>query len=128
MRNKQYFDIKYPFTSNGLENYDFDLNRNEFEAVRSKIVHVLFTPKGSRLRSPEFGTDLIKYIFEPNDEESWNGVESEIRKTVSRWVRGVTVNSVSVMASEDRMGTYVKLEYTVDRDGEEYSDKFIVEL
>ena len=91
-------------------------------------MHVLFTPKGSRLRSPEFGTDLIKYIFEPNDEESWNGVESEIRKTVSRWVRGVTVNSVSVMASEDRMGTYVKVEYTVDRDGEEYSDKFIVEL
>ena len=75
---KQYFDIKYPFTNDCIEKYEFDLNKSEKEKVASELLHLIFTPKGQRLRLPNYGTDLIKYIFEPNDSDAWKAIKGEI--------------------------------------------------
>jgi phage baseplate assembly protein W len=63
MARQQLFGIKYPFTHDDYQNFFVDANINEKDKVRSQIMHVIFTPKGQRIRMPEFGTDLIKYIF-----------------------------------------------------------------
>ena len=77
-------------------------------------MHVIFTPKGQKLRDPEFGTDLIKYIFEPNDSISWEGVKTEVSEAVSKYVKGVTINNISIMQSdEEGAEIYVRLDYIV---------------
>jgi len=125
---KQYFDIKYPFTDGGTQRYVFDMNETQKERVASDILHVIFTPKGQRLRSPLFGTDLIKYIFEPNDGLVWSSVKNEIRETVSRWVRGVTVNNIEVLASRDGTEVYVRIDYTVVDGNSRYNNSIAVQL
>jgi phage baseplate assembly protein W len=128
MARKQYFDIKYPFTNNGAEKYEFDLNSSVKDRVASEILHVIFTPKRQRLRMPEFGTDLIKYIFEPNDTESWEGVKKEVRDSVSRWVRGVTLNNIEVLSSEDGTQVFVRVDYSVRQGNSSYNNRIVVEL
>lgn len=128
MYRKQYFDIKYPFTNNGAENYEFDLNGSTKERVASDILHVIFTPKKQRLRKPEFGTDLIKYIFEPNDSQSWFGIKKEIQDSVSRWVDGVKLDNIEVLASEDGLNVYVRIDYTVNNGYSSYKNSIAVEL
>jgi len=128
MSRKQYFDIKYPFTDGGTENYVFDLNSNQKDRVASDILHVIFTPKGQRLRKPDFGTNLIKYIFEPNDGESWSGVKKEIQESVSKWVRGVKLNNIEVLSSEDGMSIYVRIDYSVQDGNSSYNNSIAVEL
>ena len=70
MTKKQYFGIKYPFMSDGFQNFYLDANETIQDKVRSQLMHIVFTPKGQRLRNPEFGTDLVKYIFEQDDSTS----------------------------------------------------------
>ena len=78
-------------------------------------MHVIFTPKGQKLKDPEFGTYLIRYIFEPNDNTSWESVRNEISEVVSKYVKGVTINNISVMQnSEDAAEIYVRLDYSVN--------------
>ena len=128
MSRKQYFDIKYPFTDGGTENYVFDLNSTQKERVASDILHVIFTPKGQRLRSPNFGTDLIKYIFQPNESKTWSAVKIEIQETVSGWVNGVTLNNIEVLASEDGVKIYVRIDYSVKQGNSSYNNSIAVEL
>ena len=128
MSRKQYFDIKYPFTDGGTENYVLDLNSTQKDRVTSDILHVIFTPKGQRLRSPNFGTDLIKYIFQPNDSLSWGNVKKEIQETVSKWVSGVILNNIEVLTTEDGMSIYVRIDYSVKQGKTSYNNSIAIEI
>ena len=58
MSKIQKYGIKYPFTSDNDEGYLLDLNETLADGVKSQVLHVIFTPKGQKLRDPDFGTDL----------------------------------------------------------------------
>lgn len=128
MARKQYFDIKYPFTNDGIEKYEFDLNESQKSRVTSDILHVIFTPKGQRLRMPTFGTDLIKYIFEPNDTGTWSGVKKEIQDSVSKWVKGVKLNNIEVLSTEDGTQVYVRVDYSVQEGNSSYNNSIAVQI
>lgn len=114
MAKQQFYGVKYPFVAEDVENYFVDVNKSMKDKVRSLLMHVIFTPKGQKLRDPEFGTDLIKYIFEPNDSISWEGVKTEVSEAVSKYVKGVTINNISIMQSdEEGAEIYVRLDYIV---------------
>lgn len=125
---KQYFDIKYPFTNDGIEKYELDLNKSQKEKVTSDLLHLIFTPKGQRLRLPNYGTDLIKYIFEPNEAETWDGVKREIRDSVTAWISNVTLNDIQVMASENGNEIYVRIDYSVTEGNYVYKNSIAVEI
>lgn len=114
MTKQQFYGVKYPFVAEDVENYFVDVNKTMKDKVRSLLMHVIFTPKGQKLRDPEFGTDLIKYIFEPNDSISWEGVKTEVSEAVNKYVKGVTINNISVMKNdEEGAEIYVRLDYIV---------------
>ena len=98
--NKHY-GIKFPFTIRNNDNVFLDLNNNLHEKVASEIAHVILTPKKTRLRMPDFGTDLIRYIFSPNDDLFWGDIESEIRGAVNKYVPEGVLEKVEVFQSED---------------------------
>ena len=128
MNKKQYFDLKYPFTNDCMEKYEFDLNNNQRERVASDLLHLIFTPKGQRLRLPDYGTNLIQYIFEPNDESIWPGVKKEIQDTVRKWIYGVNLDDIQVMASEDGTEIYVRVDYSVTEGNLTYKNSIAVEI
>ena len=128
MKKKQYFDLKYPFTNDCMEKYEFDLNNNQRERVASDLLHLIFTPKGQRLRLPDYGTNLIQYIFEPNDESVWPGVKKEIQDTVRKWIYGVNLDDIQVMASEDGTEIYVRVDYSVTEGNLTYKNSIAVEI
>ena len=96
--------------------------------MASELLHLIFTPKGQRLRLPNYGTDLIKYIFEPNDSDAWEAIKGEIRDSVSAWIDGVTLNDIQVMASESGNEIYVRIDYSVKDGNYEYKNSLAVEI
>ena len=128
MIKKQYFDFKYPFTNDCMEKYGFDLNNNQRERVASDLLHLIFTPKGQRLRLPDYGTNLIQYIFEPNDESIWPEVKQEIQDTVRKWIYGVDLDDIQVMASEDGTEIYVRVDYSVTEGNLTCNNSIAVEI
>jgi len=128
MARKQYFGIKYPFSNSSVENYEFDLNANEKERVASDILHLLFTPKGQRLRMPDYGTDLIQFIFDPNSDGLWSAVKKEIQESVKKWISGVQLNDIQVMADESGNQIYVRIDYSVQEGNYVYKNSIAVEI
>lgn len=111
---KQYYGIKFPFTSNNNEELFIDLNKNRNDKVSSQIAHILLTPKGSRIRMPEFGTDLIKSIFSPNDELSWDDVKEEIIKSVKMYLPEVLITDINIIKDENNDNMiYIGVNYSV---------------
>ena len=76
----------------------FDLADNRVEQARSEVMHLLLTSKGERIRMPDFGTDLIRFIYDPSDSIQWNAVEREIREAAKRWLTGIEIVKVEVLS------------------------------
>ena len=129
MSKVQYYGIKYPFTAQGDENFLLDVNYDLKSKIRSILMHVIFTPKGQKLRDPEFGTNLVKYIFEQGDGFTFESVRDEVSVVVSRYIDGITINDISIMESnEDFLKIYVRLDYTVTSGFKTITDSIITQL
>lgn len=114
MGKTQKYGIKYPFTSENNEGIFLDLNEDINDGVKSQLLHLLFTPKGQKLRDPEFGTDLIKFIFGQNDEDTYNNVKMEITAQVSKYIPSIEFRDVSIHHDEDG-GIIVIIEYGIKK-------------
>jgi phage baseplate assembly protein W len=103
------YGINFPFRDSYNGNY-FDLSENNDDEVRSALIHLLLTRKGTRYYLPDFGTRLYEYIFEPMDGPTFSEIESEIRDSVSEYLPNLTITNISVtdasMGEEDK-GTYI---------------------
>jgi len=129
MARRQYFNIKYPFTDNGFQNFFIDVNMSTKEKIRSQIMHVIFTPKGQRIRMPEFGTNLIQYIFTPNEEDSWESIKNEIIESVERWVSGAEIRDIRVIQSnDDGHEIYVRIDYSIKEGNKTINDSVVAQL
>lgn len=125
---KQY-GIKYPFTAQDSEGYFLDINHDIKEKVKSDLMHVIFTPKGQKLRDPEFGTDLIRYIFEPNDGETWGSVKNEITEAVKKYVKGATLKDIAVLQNEEETREiFVRIDYSVSNGFQSINDSIVTKL
>lgn len=118
MAKEQRYGIKFPINVSSEDMTLFDLSHTRAEQVKSEIMHLIFTPKGQRLRKPDFGTRLIQFIFNPNDNETWGEVVSEIKETVKLWIPDCNVQEVEVAEFEEGLTLYARIRYTLkEEDG-----------
>lgn len=57
------------------------------EALRGKIIQVLFTAPGERVNLPEFGCGLFNLVFEPNNAVLAAAMEFTVMQALTRWLR-----------------------------------------
>lgn len=127
--NKQYFGLKFPFTANNPDGVFVDLNSNMEDKIISEIAHVVLTPKKSRIRKPDFGTDLAKYLFENNDGLSWESVENEIKESVKRYVPNVEISDVSVLRPEEEPNSlYLAMTFVFHKGKKEEYKQMVIRL
>ena len=62
----RYININYPF-KDSPKGFFLDLNSDDASAIKADLMHLVLTRKGQRLYNPDFGTDLLKFIFEPQN-------------------------------------------------------------
>ena len=125
----KHYGIKFPFTIRNNDNVFLDLNNNLHEKVASEIAHVILTPKKTRLRMADFGTDLIRYIFSPNDELSWGDIESEIRCAVTKYVPEGVLEKIEVFQGEDDDNTILlSVNFGVKKGGTIENNRMVIKL
>jgi phage baseplate assembly protein W len=85
------------------------------DAIRGKIIQVLFTAPGERVNRPDFGCGLFNQVFAPNDPVRAAATEFTIGEALSRWLDDdIRVDAVSVEPDGEVMR--VEVVYTRRRD------------
>lgn len=113
MAKIQKYGIKFPITITSEEQTLFDLNYTRAEQVKSELMHLIFTPKGQRLRNADFGTRLIQYIYNPSDSDTWGDVVSEIKETVKMWIPDCNITEIEVAEADEGMTLAARIRYTL---------------
>lgn len=126
---KQRYDIKFPFTENNEEGLFLDLNNSVEDKALSDLVHVILTPKRSRIRRPDFGTDLMKFIWEMNDDTLWNDIRDEIKDSVSKFVENVTLNDIIILRDTNNDNKIViSIRYTLKKGNKEIQNEVDIRI
>lgn len=74
------------------------------EAIRGKIIQVLFTAPGERVNLPEFGCGLFNLVFEPNDSILAAAAEFSISQALARWLKDdIIVDQVQVNSIDNKI-------------------------
>ena len=103
-----------------------ELTQTDDEEIRTDLVHLILTRKGSRYFLPSFGTRLYEFIFEPLDGPTFSDIESEIRDTVRTYMPNLQITNVTV---EPGSAGLEDKGYTVNQYGErEFSVPNIAQL
>ena len=98
------YNITYPFTDNNETNSFIQMNQVSKDSYSSNLLLLLLTQKGERYYEPDYGTNLLKFIFEPNDGLTSGDIEEEIRNTVSLYMPEIKIKSVNFNWNEDDSG------------------------
>jgi phage baseplate assembly protein W len=69
--------------------------------VREAVRVILLTEQQERLRLPEFGGGLSRFLFEPNVVTTRHLIQDRITRELARWEPRIKVESVSVEADAD---------------------------
>lgn len=112
MAKTRYINIDFPFKDSDKGFY-LNLNQTDRDAIRADLLHLLLTNKGERLYLPDFGSDLKKYIFEPNDNITHAEIRDNLNETISKYIPNLIVNSVEFKNDEIEELIIVELTYTV---------------
>ena len=112
MAKTNYINIDFPFRDSDNGFY-FKMNKTDKDAIRADLLHLLLTNKGERLYLPEFGSDLKKFIFEPNDEITHEQIKDNLNQTIIRFIPNLLINDISFRNDTIEELIIVDLTYTV---------------
>jgi uncharacterized protein len=59
---------------------------SEEEHVRDLIEQVLFTAPGERVNRPDFGSGLLRLVFDPNREELATATQLLVQGSLQQWL------------------------------------------
>lgn len=120
--------IKFPITIKSNDKTFFDMDKLPGEAIRSDLMHLIFTPVGQRVRNPEFGTRLIQFIFNPNDSQTWGEVQSEIKDKVAQYIPNTSIDNIEIYETDNGLGLMAQITYTVKDDTFENTYQLVTRL
>jgi phage baseplate assembly protein W len=124
----RYININFPFfdSNNG---FFLDLTRDDAQAIRADLMHLLLTRKGERFYNPEFGTNLLKYLYEPNDSRTYSDIKFELKETVRKYIPNLNIDEIEINPSEtNEYKANIRIDYTITEDVFKQSDFLIINL
>ena len=90
------YGINFPFRDSEDGSY-LKMTDTPEKEVRTDLIHLLLTRKGSRYFLPDFGTRLYEYIFDENDSVAHGLIEAEIRESIRKYIPNLDINSITII-------------------------------
>jgi phage baseplate assembly protein W len=89
------YGLNFPFENSTQGDYLL-LTETQYNQIRSDLLHLILTRKGSRYYLPTFGTRIYEFIFEPFDGLTFDAIEADIRDAVSQFMPNLIINNISI--------------------------------
>src|SRR5438132_7915490 len=113
-------NIDFPFH---FDNRSRTAITGDDDHIRDMIEQFLFTSPGERVNRPDFGSGLLRMVFEPNSPELAAALQFTIQAGLQRWLGDVIELQTLEVASEEAT-LRVLVQYVVRRTGERRTETF----
>ena len=128
MANGKFINIDFPF-KNSPKGFFINLNADDQRAIKADLMHLLLTRKGQRLYNPDFGTNLLKFIFEPNDSMTLQSVREEVEYSIKKYLPKLVVTALTVTPSQDSdYAAVIRIDYKITDDVFDTLDYVIINV
>ena len=94
----------------------FNQTKTTLQQAQHNIRNLLLTIKGERLGNPTFGSDLMRVIFEPEDEFLESKIEEAIRSSMDEFLPYINLQEIKVESSNVANKVVVDLKFTINFD------------
>lgn len=129
------YGISFPFQDSEKGKF-LKLTEDPRDEVKSNLIHLLMTRKGTRYFLPDFGTRLHEFIFEQKDNITKTQIRQEIDESVKRYLPQVKINKITLLTSEeadvieniDDHTVKVKIDYSITSGSFDESDTITIVL
>ena len=99
MANGTTYGLAFPFNDSIKGDY-LELTEFQRDEIKSDLLHLLLTRKGSRYYLPTFGTRLYEFIFEPFDGLTFDAIQSDIRDAVQNFMPNLLINEITITPAD----------------------------
>jgi phage baseplate assembly protein W len=93
------YGLNFPFRDSRRGDY-LELTELEAQQIKSDLIHLLLTRKGSRYFLPAFGTRLYEFLFEPFDGLTFDAIQSDIRDSVQQFMPNLLLNQITITPAD----------------------------
>lgn len=89
----------------------------DYESINECIGLLLRTSKGELLGDPQFGCNLMRYIYEPNDIILQDIAREDIVSAISKYEPRVTVTADDIEVYSENEKVYITINYYINSTG-----------
>ena len=89
------YGLEFPFVDSTQGDY-LALTETQYQQIRSDLLHLILTRRGSRYFLPTFGTRLYEYIFEPYDGLTFDAKEADNMDSVQNFMPNLLLNKITI--------------------------------
>jgi len=82
----------------------FDTNYLSIDQAVSNVKNLILTVKGERVMHPNFGTNIRRFMFEPNYPNLREAVLSEIKDAIAFWLPYIVISDASAEIPKNPQG------------------------
>jgi hypothetical protein len=110
-REKVYTDVDFAFRANPVTG-DVSLKK-DVEAVKQSVLNILKTRRGEKPFSPNFGSGIYSFLFEPIDSVTKAMIEEDIIFSLRNYEPRVKILSIVVDDLEDQNAINIRLDLEI---------------
>ena len=107
----------------------FNQTYDNLVQLKSNVRNLLLTKKGERVGQPNFGTNLHRLLFEPNDEELEQKIYDTIDNSIRNWLPQLSIREINIEATDemkDKNSINVSIVFTANYNRQDFNVEFTV--
>ena len=121
-------NIAFPFQDSDKGDY-LKLTTTDSEAIKSDLLLLVNTKRNTRFMMPNYGCNLLQFIFEPNDNQTISDIKRELQVAVDTYIPNLHINDIRIEDSQFiEYAVTVRIDYTITEQTFQETDFIIINL
>jgi hypothetical protein len=93
-KRQEVYGLAFPMGS--APNGGFLSKKSGVDLIKGAVKQLLLTERGERIMLPNFGCNLRKFLFQPLDESTFEGIKREIQYSFKKYIVGAQISKLAV--------------------------------
>jgi phage baseplate assembly protein W len=98
-QKQEIYGLQYPLGSQA--NGGIFSKSSGINMIKNSVEQLLLTERGERVMLPNYGCNLRRYLFQPLDESTFQGIRNEIETSFRNYIVGARIARLAVFPTGD---------------------------